>query len=151
MSAKRLLVIENMDATPLGLVGERAHARDATVTHLRAFAGEPVPETLASHDGMIILGGAQSALADDVSAHLPRVAALIRASAAADKPVLGICLGAQLVVRAIGGRNILGRPLEFGYHAVSPTRDAGADLVARTAAPLRPMGARGVPPHGGAG
>ncbi len=127
--AMRLLVVENMDGTPLGLVDERARNRGAAVTHLQAFAGEPVPSSLVGHDGLIILGGAQSALADDRFAHLPQVAQLIRASAAADKPVLGICLGSQLIVRAFGGRNILGRPLEFGYHPVSPTRDAAADPV----------------------
>src|ERR1700693_4275512 len=37
------------------------------------------------------------------------------------KPVLGICLGAQLVARGYGSKNILARPVEFGWKDVHPT------------------------------
>jgi hypothetical protein len=43
--------------------------------------------------------------------------------------VLGICLGAQLVARGYGGQNILGRPIEFGWHEVRTTEAGRADPV----------------------
>jgi GMP synthase (glutamine-hydrolysing) len=129
----RLLAIENIAGTPLGLVEERALARGAAVTLLPAYAGAPVPADLSNHDALVILGGPQSALDDSDFPHMLRVVDLIRSATAADKAVLGICLGAQLMARALGGRNILGRPIEFGYHAVRPTAAAKDDPVFATA------------------
>ena len=49
--------------------------------------------------------------------------------------MLGICLGAQLVARGHGARNILGRPIEFGWHEVRPTEAGRTDpLIAPFAA-----------------
>lgn len=128
----RLLAIENCAGTPLGLVEERARARGAAVTLLPAYAGAPVPPALSEHDALVILGGPQDALDDAAYPHMPAVVELIRSAHGGDKAVLGICLGAQLMARALGGRNILGRPVEFGYHAVSPTPQAKTDPVFAT-------------------
>lgn len=128
----RLLAIENIGGTPLGLVEERALARGAVVTLLPAYAGASVPLDLTDHDALVILGGPQTALDDAAYPHMTQVLDLIRSAAVADKAVLGICLGAQLMARALGGRNILGRPNEFGYHAVSPTPQAKDDPVFAT-------------------
>lgn len=129
MSAPRLLVIENTAVSPLGLIEERARAHNVQVTRLPAYAGAPVPADLRAHDGLVILGGPQDALDDANHPHMPAVVELIRAARAQDKAVLGICLGAQLMARAFGGRNLLGRPIEFGYHEVVPTPAAKNDPV----------------------
>ncbi|CAN5238161.1 hypothetical protein BH10PSE9_BH10PSE9_08910 [soil metagenome] len=53
--------------------------------------------------------------------------------------MLGICLGAQLVARGHGATNLLGLPIEFGWHAVRPTLAGRADPVLSalgTGAPL---------------
>ena len=76
-----------------------------------------------------MLGGEQSAVDDDEHPYLPRVAALTRAFGEADKAVLGICLGAQLVARGHGAGNILGRPIEFGWRQVMPTAAGRRDPV----------------------
>lgn len=131
MSAPRLLVIENTAVSPLGLVEERARARGADVTLLPAHAGAPVPAALRDHDALVILGGPQDALDDANHPHMPAVVDLIRSAHGQDKAVLGICLGAQLMARALAGRNLLGRRLEFGYHEVNPTAAAKDDPVFR--------------------
>ena len=70
----------------------------------------------------IMLGGAQDALDDANHPYLKDEAALARAFGEADKAVLGICLGAQILARGYGAKNILGRPLEFGWHEVRADR-----------------------------
>lgn len=129
MTTLRLLAIENTGGTPLGLVEERARLRGAEVTLLPAHAGAPVPADLGAYDALVILGGPQDALDDANFPHMPRVVDLVRSAAAADKAVLGICLGAQLMARALGGTNILGRPIEFGYHEIMPMPAAAEDPV----------------------
>lgn len=122
----RVLVIENYRATPLGLVGGALADAGADIDLVRAFDGEGLPAGHDGHDALVILGGDQTALDDDAHPYLPALAGLSRAFGEADKAVLGICLGAQLVARGHGAENILGRPVEFGWHPVEPT-PAGRD------------------------
>jgi GMP synthase-like glutamine amidotransferase len=122
----RVLVIENYYSTPAGAVGRVLAERGIALDRRQAFAGEPLPEDVAPHEGLIVLGGGQNALDDANYPFMPKVVDLIRRFGAADKPVLGICLGSQLIARAHGAENILGRALEFGWHEVRPTA-AGRD------------------------
>ena len=123
----RVLVIENYVGTPLGIVEPALVAAGVTIDLRRAWQGAPVPESPAGYDGLVVLGGEQSALDDAEHPFLPRVAALTRAFGGEDKAVLGICLGAQLVARGFGATNILDRPIEFGWHDVRPTAAGRVD------------------------
>ena len=123
----RILVVENFVGTPLGQVGTALAEAGAEVDLRRAHLGEPLPAGPAGHDGLVILGGGQSALDDADCPYLPALAGLSRDFGLAGKAVLGICLGAQLVARGHGAENILGRPVEFGWHAVTPTAQGRGD------------------------
>ncbi len=125
----RVLAVENYRSTPLGQVGTALAEAGAEVDLRRAHLGEPLPGTAAEHDAIVILGGEQNALADDACPWFPGLVGLVRGFGDADKAVLGICLGAQLVARAYGGENLLGRPVEFGWHEVRPTAEGTADPV----------------------
>ena len=125
----RILVIENYPKTTLGLVGKALTEAKAECRVVRTHLGEELPETPAGYDALIMLGGAQDALDDENHPYLPEEAALARAFGEADKAVLGICLGAQILARAHGAKNILGRPIEFGWHAVRPTEAGRSDSV----------------------
>jgi GMP synthase (glutamine-hydrolysing) len=117
----RILVIENYAATPLGLIARPLAEASAELDLRRAWEGGSVPETAADHDALILLGGEQSAVEDAEYPYLAPQAALAARFGAADKPVLGVCLGAQLIARAYGATNILDRPVEFGWREVRPT------------------------------
>ncbi|WP_299484340.1 type 1 glutamine amidotransferase [uncultured Roseibium sp.] len=124
-----LLVIENYPKAGLAALGRYASARGLTWHVIKAYDGEPIPEALNGYCGLVVLGGAQSALDDAAYPHLASVCALIRRFHEADLPVLGICLGCQLIARAFGGRNVLDRPIEFGWHEVIPTPSGISDPV----------------------
>jgi GMP synthase-like glutamine amidotransferase len=125
----RVLAIENYPKTTLGLVGRALDEASAECRVLRTHEGDAVPTGADGFDALILLGGAQDALDDATHPYLADEAALARAFGAADKPVLGICLGAQLVARGHGAKNILGRPIEFGWHEVRATEAGRADPV----------------------
>ncbi|MCB1485864.1 MAG: type 1 glutamine amidotransferase [Bauldia sp.] len=125
----RVLVIENYRSTPLGQLSRALDEGGADVHLVRAFDGEPLPATDAGYDGLVILGGEQTALDDEDYPYLPALAGLGRRFGDAGKAVLGICLGAQIVARGYGAENILGRPLEFGWHPVAPTEAGRQDPV----------------------
>lgn len=127
----RVLVVEHHDKSSVGVVGETLHGMDVETPTVWCEFGEPVPENHREYDGIVILGGTMSAVDDDAHPYLPRLTRLIRDFADADKPVLGICLGSQLIARAFGGQARVGGPLEFGFHPVTPTRSAASDPLMR--------------------
>ncbi|NVK33926.1 MAG: type 1 glutamine amidotransferase [Rhodobacteraceae bacterium] len=120
-----VLIISNYPDTFLGQLGRALAEKNATVTRVDADAGVPVPQRAEGYDAIAVFGGAQNALDDANYPFLPDVCDLIRAFHDQGKPVLGICLGSQLIARAFGAENILDRPVEFGWQEVLPT-DAGA-------------------------
>ena len=123
----RILVFQHHPASPAGLVGERMAARAARVTTLAAENGVDLPADAADHDGLLILGGAMNAYQDERCRHFPALLDLARDYAAARKPVLGICLGGQLLARAWGASVHLGAAPEFGVVPLTPTAQAGDD------------------------
>lgn len=127
----QVLVIENYPKTPLGLVGVALQEAGVEWTGVAAHDGGTVPDGPGSHAGLVVLGGVQDAMDDETYPFLPDVCRLIRQFHEAERPVLGICLGAQLIARAFGAENILDRPIEFGWHEVRPTPAGRDDPFAR--------------------
>lgn len=125
----RVLVIENYPDTPLGQVQYALDEAGAECVHARPFEGNAIPSSDERFDGLVVLGGEQNALDDENSTWFPATLDLIRQFTQADKAVLGICLGAQLVARAHGGENRIGGHYEFGWHSVELTDDAAGDAV----------------------
>lgn len=125
----RVLVVQNFDSEGLGQIGAALVEAGADIDLRRPYCGETLPLDSAAHDAMVVLGGAQNALDDEICPYFPELLDLARDFAGKDRAVLGICLGSQLVARAFGGENRIGGASEFGWHKVSLTPAAKADPV----------------------
>ncbi|MGE3288893.1 MAG: type 1 glutamine amidotransferase [Pseudonocardia sp.] len=100
-------------------------ARGVPAVLLGPYAGEllPAPTALA---GVVCLGGPQDAHGDDREPYLAAEEDFLAAALAAGRPVLGICLGAQLLANVVGGAAIPGGDgLECGE--IEVTVAAGID------------------------
>ncbi|MEO0408127.1 MAG: type 1 glutamine amidotransferase [Cyanobacteria bacterium P01_A01_bin.135] len=96
-----ILVIQSSPIDPIGLLGEFLAAKGAKL-HPWLPLQSPQPPVESDYQSLIVLGGSMHA-ADDVGfPHLRQVVDLIRQFHAAGKPVMGICLGAQLIARTFG-------------------------------------------------
>lgn len=84
---------------------------------IKVDEGEPVPESIADIPALVFMGGPMSV--NDPLPWIPQVLRLIRAAVAADVPVLGHCLGGQLLSKALGGHVRQNRAKEFGWLPVS--------------------------------
>ena len=101
----RLLVLVVHETDPLGRLGEWLRDAGMELDERHSQLGEPLPETLDGYDGLVVLGGPQSALDDEAtSPELVPVRGLLGQALAADLPTLAICLGAQLLAEVGGGR-----------------------------------------------
>lgn len=123
----RVLVVYNFDGCRLGQIGAALEEAGAEIHLVRAYQGEALPDGPDGYAGMVVLGGVQNALADETSPWLTRLMALMHSFVETDRSVLGVCLGAQLLVRAFNGTNIIGGASEFGWQSVSLTPAGQAD------------------------
>ncbi len=81
--------------------------------------GDAVPTDARPFSGVVIGGGVTPVSAVDEHAFLRDELALIESALAADVPLLGICLGGQLLAHALGA-SVRGGPPEIGYCAIEP-------------------------------
>lgn len=128
----RVLVVQNFDNEGLGQIGAALVEAGADIDLRRPYKGDTLPQDSAAHDAMVMLGGAQNALDDELCPYFPELLDLTRDFAGNDRSVLGICLGSQLLARAFGGQNQIGGATEFGWHQVSLTPAAKTDPVLAT-------------------
>jgi GMP synthase (glutamine-hydrolysing) len=127
----RLLVVVVHETDPLARLGDWLREAGCELDERHQGLGEPLPETLDDYDGMVVLGGPQSALDDEAtSPELVPVRDLLRQALAADFPTLAICLGAQLLAQVGGGtvRPGIDGP-EVGATLVAKRDAADADPV----------------------
>jgi GMP synthase (glutamine-hydrolysing) len=87
--------------------------------------------TLKAEDfgALVILGGAQSAYETDAYPYLKQEMALCKDFIGESKPVVGFCLGAQIMACALGGRVYPGKQKEIGWYDLHLTGEASADAL----------------------
>jgi GMP synthase-like glutamine amidotransferase len=124
----RVAIVENTKVTHHGQVGVALHEAAAVIDIYKPWSSQPLPATVDA-DALVVFGGEQAATDDDIHPYLPDLARLMAAYTEAARPVLGICLGAQLLARAFGADNHLGTAPEFGWVDVALTEAGRADPV----------------------
>jgi len=86
--------------------------------------GEPLPLSIADFSGMVLMGGPMS-VNDDLP-WIPPLLKLIREAVALDVPVLGHCLGGQLISKALGGAVTRNPVKEIGWSEITVSDDSVA-------------------------
>ena len=125
-TTRALVVVHDPDEGP-GLLDEWLPAAGLELDVLRPYDGDPLPERVDA-DALIVLGGPYAAYDDASAPWLPATKQLLRTAVAERLPVLGICLGAQLLAEAAGGVTEPGESgPELGARLVAKRDVAGAD------------------------
>ena len=113
----RVHVLQHVPFEGPGSILPWLEARAARISYTRLFAGERMPGG-ADMDALIAMGGPMSV---NDEAELPWLRAekqLVRDAIGRDIPVLGVCLGAQLIASALGARVYHNPVKEIGWFPI---------------------------------
>lgn len=123
-----VLVVLHQERSTAGRTGPLLAARGFRLDIRRPPLGDPLPDTLDRHAGAIVFGGPMSA--NDPDPFVRREIDWLAVPLAENRPYLGICLGAQLLVKQLGG-TVAGREdgrVEIGWYPIAPTQEGEALL-----------------------
>jgi GMP synthase (glutamine-hydrolysing) len=119
----KVLIVLHQERSSPGRVGQMLHDHGFDLDIRRPPLGEELPETLDEHAGVVIFGGPMSA--NDTDEFVRRETDWLSVPLREDKPFLGICLGAQMLVNHLGGK-VAGHhegKVEIGWYPLKPTEE----------------------------
>jgi GMP synthase-like glutamine amidotransferase len=119
-------IIQNDTRVPAGIYGR--YLQDKAIPHrtVHLYAGEPLPAP-AETSALIVLGGYMGVHDEADYPFLPSLKRFMRDAAEADTPLLGICLGGQLLADVLGGEVRSGRRGEKGLKEIRLTPAGQSD------------------------
>jgi GMP synthase (glutamine-hydrolysing) len=128
---RKLLVFQHSPREPLGLFDPMLRRAGFRIRYVN-FARDPDQRPdVSRYNGLIVLGGPMNVDQADRFAHLTTEIAAIRQALDLGIPILGICLGAQLLAAALGAVVRPNAVSEIGWYRLQPTAAAGGDPLCR--------------------
>lgn len=124
---RKLLVFQHVPAEPLGTLDPMFRDAGFRIRYVNFHRRGDARVAVDRYHGLIVLGGPMAADEFDRHPHLAYEQAAIREAIGAGIPVLGICLGAQLMAACLGGTTLRGAAPEFGWFRVEPTGEGKTD------------------------
>ena len=130
---KKVLSVQNIACESLGTLEDLLEADGFTIETVNAQV-YAIPKA-TDYSAVIILGGPMAVY--DNFPYLQKEQELVRDAVENNIPVLGICLGSQLIAQAMGGWVYKGAKKELGWHQVSPTGDGERGFFAGAGEAMR--------------
>ena len=128
---RKLLVFQHAAAEPLGVLDPLLRRWGFRIRYVN-FAREPAVQLdLERYNGLVVLGGPMNVDQAAAYPHLLTEIAAIREALRQEVPVLGICLGAQLLAAALGATVRPNRVREIGWYRLQPAAEARTDRLFR--------------------
>lgn len=125
----RILVFQHVPYEPLGTLDPLIRARRHRIRYVNFGRDPQAQPSLDGYQGLVVLGGPMNVDQQAQYPHLAVEIACLREALRRDLPVLGICLGAQLLAAA-GGAEVRPAGLtEIGWHPVAAASAASDDAL----------------------
>ena len=125
---KPLLLVRNDGFETFGVAVPSLRSAGAELLLVDAFEGQPLPE-LSEVAGVVMLGGTVNADQVDRYPFLLEDRTLTREAVGGGVPYLGVCLGAQILARALDRPVMKAARREVGFQPVHPTEAASDDAL----------------------
>jgi len=128
---KRLLVFQHVPYEVLGKLDPMLRGAGFRIRYVNFGRDPDATPDVSKYDAMVILGGPMNVGQTDAYPHLKTEIQCIRDAIEQEMPILGICLGAQLIAAALGA-DVYANPVkEIGWYDVTPTQEGLRDPVVK--------------------
>ena len=124
------IAVRHTESEDLGLLSAILDQAGWTVSYCDAAVNDLADPSIAKADLLIVLGGPMGVYDCDDYPFLTREIKLLERRLTQDLPTLGICLGSQLMARALGAAVFPGLTKEIGWGPVTLTREGEASCLA---------------------
>jgi GMP synthase-like glutamine amidotransferase len=121
----KVLAFRHIPFEHLGRISDSLASHQMEYEYVDLFSGAPLPDISAAA-GLIFMGGPMSA--NDELPYIRQELDLIEKAVSLGKPILGVCLGSQLIAKALGACVYPNRAKEIGWYPVYWTDAGRADL-----------------------
>lgn len=128
-----LAIVHQRDAGP-GVFAEAIRDAGGALDEW-TLAERPPPEDPLGYDAVLVLGGAMNVDEGERHGWIAEEVALLRELLARETPVMGLCLGGQLLARAAGAEPRRASRPEIGWHQVAVTAEGEDDPLLGPLAP----------------
>ncbi len=124
---EQILIFMNNKLVPAGNIGKALESCGANLTVLKEFESEQIDiDSTMKFDGLLVLGGTANAY-NDLYPQNQTIVDIIKRFHQSQKPVLGICLGAQLISRTFDKPYHSNNGWEIGFTQITLTVDGKKD------------------------
>lgn len=127
--SKTALILQHTQEERGGIFEEILLEQGWELEVLPLFSGSPLPPSIKPFGMTLVLGGPMSANDEEDYPFLKNEIPFIRRALKIGHPVLGICLGAQLMAKALGASVYRGPHKEIGWYWLSQTPSARSDRI----------------------
>ncbi|MGH7915245.1 MAG: type 1 glutamine amidotransferase [Candidatus Binataceae bacterium] len=127
----KVWVLQHHPAENLGAIAEALESAALAWQYVRVFDGHTVPTDMKGAGGLIVMGGPEAVHQLDRYPYLRAEITLIESALKAARPVLGVCLGSQLLAAALGANVRRAAHKEIGWYPVRLRPEAKDDRLLR--------------------
>jgi GMP synthase (glutamine-hydrolysing) len=124
---RRLLVCQHVAHEILGILDPLLREAGFRIRYVNFGRQPEAKPNMDRYHGLIVLGGPMNCDQSDRYPHLDTEVQLVQSAIEMGKPVLGICLGSQIIARALGARVRRNPVKEIGWYDLSPTTTGQQD------------------------
>ena len=113
-----IAVLQHIECETLGMMENIFRKNDIDFSYTKTFNGDKIPHSLADFNALIIMGGPMAVYESDKFPFILDEITLIKNCLRANKPILGICLGSQLLASTLGSNIVPGPVKEIGWYKI---------------------------------
>lgn len=127
----KIVVLQHHPAEDLGVIAEALETAALAWQYVRVHDGQAIPKEIRGAGGLIVMGGPQTVYQLERYPYLQEEIRLIEDALKANKPILGVCLGSQLLAATLGAKVYRGAEREIGWYPVRLAEAAKEDRLMR--------------------